>query len=30
MSDENVNETIKSVEQNAKRITLKHILLYEI
>ena len=31
MLDENVNETAKSIEQNAKRMTLKHtILLHEI
>ena len=31
MSDENVNETVKSIEQNAKWMTLKHImLLYEV
>ena len=28
MSDENVNETVKSIEQNAKRMTLKHIYYY--
>ena len=27
MSVENVNETVKSIEQNAKRLTLKHIIL---
>ena len=27
MSDENVNETVKSIEQNAKWMTLKHIIL---
>ena len=31
MSDKYVNETVKSIEQNDKRMTLKHIiLLYEI
>ena len=31
VSDDNVNETVKSLEQNAKRMTLKYIiLLYEI
>ena len=28
MSDENVNETVKSIEQNAKWMTLKHIYYY--
>ena len=29
MSDENVNETVKSIEQNAKWMTLKTLYYYE-
>ena len=28
MSKENVNERVKSIEHNAKRMTLKHIIHY--